>query len=209
MEHCRHARPDCASGYWRAPRFLAALAALAVLGSLESPAGAQSQPAQVESASQPARDTTQPATDSTPPASASTKPAALRGLRDGGIETLKRSPTENIAWQLISSALIVLLLGIACYVIMRKVMPRIQRHVGRNIQILETAHLGPQKMVHLLKVGQDTYLIASTKDRVSLLAEIPTKPVRDGPPIADGLSLGVPERPRAGPPGTAMGDDKP
>jgi flagellar biogenesis protein FliO len=104
---------------------------------------------------------------------AETRPAVMRTLRDSGPGTLKQGPAGDLAWRLTSSAAVVLVLGAVCFVVMRKVIPRINTRGGRNIRIVETAHLGPQKMVHLLKVGGRTYLVASTRDRVSLLAELP------------------------------------
>ncbi len=79
---------------------------------------------------------------------------------------------------------LVLLLGLACYVVMRKLLPRMIRPGGRNIQVVETAYLGPQRSVHLLRVGGQTYLVASSRDRVSLLAKVSISGERETPDVS-------------------------
>jgi flagellar biogenesis protein FliO len=173
----RFANPASNSDRYR-PTILCvpALAALWAMG-ISSPAAlAQPQPVEAPSSnpSVAAASVAVPsAASSSQPASAATKPAAPRPLHEPDLQTLKGTPSGDLTRHLLSSAFIVLVLGAVCYAVMKKVVPRIQSRGGRNIHILETAHLGPQKTVHLLKVGEATYLVASTRDRVSLLAEIP------------------------------------
>ncbi len=81
-----------------------------------------------------------------------------------------REPGTGSAWQMVSSVLVVLLLIVACFVLVKKVFPKVRSGSGRNLSVLETAYLGPSKAVHLLKVGRERYLIGSSKDGVSMLA---------------------------------------
>jgi flagellar biogenesis protein FliO len=149
---------------------LAALVAAILLGLIDPSASAQSQPAPLLEA--PA--TSQAAGEaSSQPLAAHSRPAAgLKSFREPGINTSPGGGAAELTWKLASSALVVLLLGAACFWVTRRLLPRMGFRGGRNIHILETAHLGPQKMVHLLRVGDETYLLASTKDRISLLAEV-------------------------------------
>jgi flagellar biogenesis protein FliO len=162
------------------------------VGVAVSSAPAQSQPA-VEAPSA-AGASSRPATAPSQQVLAETRPAT-RTLREGGVDTLKQSPAGDLAWKLISSAVVVLVLGAVCFVVMRRVVPRLNTRGGRNIQVIETAHLGPQKMVHLLKAGGRLYLVASTRDRISLLAELP--------PAASFQEVAV----KAGLPQATKGDD--
>jgi len=75
-------------------------------------------------------------------------------------------------WQMIGMVVVVAVLGIAAVWVFRRVGPRIQHRPGRNIAVMETAYLGPQKSVHLLRVGQKEFLVASTRERISMLADV-------------------------------------
>jgi flagellar biogenesis protein FliO len=54
----------------------------------------------------------------------------------------------------------------------KKVLPRITNLPGKEIRILETAHLGPRKAVHLVKIGNQRLLIGSTYESISMLADV-------------------------------------
>lgn len=70
------------------------------------------------------------------------------------------------------SVLLVVVLGVAAVYISRKVLPRINNLPGKEICILETAHLGPRKAVHLVKVGSQRLLIGSTSESITTLANV-------------------------------------
>jgi flagellar biogenesis protein FliO len=70
------------------------------------------------------------------------------------------------------SVLLVVALGVAAVYISRKVLPRINNLPGKQICILETAHLGPRKAVHLVKVGAQKLLIGSTHESITTLANV-------------------------------------
>jgi flagellar biogenesis protein FliO len=63
-------------------------------------------------------------------------------------------------------------LGAAALYLSRKVLPRVAHAPGKEIRILETAYLGPRKALHLVEVGSQRLLIASTNDRVTMLAPV-------------------------------------
>jgi flagellar biogenesis protein FliO len=54
----------------------------------------------------------------------------------------------------------------------KKVLPRVTNAAGREIRVVETASLGPRKALHLVEVGGQRLLIASTPDTVTMLAPI-------------------------------------
>lgn len=75
-------------------------------------------------------------------------------------------------WQMIGMIVIVGVLGlVALWAVRRMRSGALARH-GRNISVLETAFLGPHKSVHLLRVGRKEFLVASTRERISMLADV-------------------------------------
>jgi flagellar protein FliO/FliZ len=70
------------------------------------------------------------------------------------------------------SVVLVVVLGAAALYMSKKVLPRITNLPGKEIRILETAHLGPRKAVHLVKIGNQRLLIGSTNESISMLADV-------------------------------------
>jgi flagellar protein FliO/FliZ len=70
------------------------------------------------------------------------------------------------------SVVLVVVLGAAALYMSKKVLPRITNLPGKEIRILETAHLGPRKAVHLVKIGNQRLLIGSTYESISMLADV-------------------------------------
>ena len=87
--------------------------------------------------------------------------------------------TSEMLWKMLALVLIVLALGAAAVFVVRRVVPRIAGTAGKRISINETIYLGPKKALHLLQVGRQEFLIASTRDRISMLSEI-TETFSDG-----------------------------
>jgi flagellar biogenesis protein FliO len=75
-------------------------------------------------------------------------------------------------WQMSGMVLVIAILGVGGLWIVRRLVPKIQQRRGRNIAVLETACLGPSRSVHLLRVGQREFLIASTREHISMLADV-------------------------------------
>ena len=67
---------------------------------------------------------------------------------------------------------VILVLGVGGLWVVRRLAPRIQQRRGRHIAVVETACLGPNRNVHLLKVGDRDLLIASTREHISMLADV-------------------------------------
>jgi flagellar biosynthetic protein FliO len=70
------------------------------------------------------------------------------------------------------SVVLVIALGAAALYVSKKVLPRVAGAPGKEIHVLETAYLGPRKALHLVEVGNQRLLIASTNDNVTMLAHV-------------------------------------
>lgn len=82
---------------------------------------------------------------------------------------------------------IVLGLGAAALYVSKRVLPRVTHTGGREIRIIETTYLGPRKTLHLVEVGGQRLLIASTHESITMLTPVgevwtdaPGQPDRDG-----------------------------
>jgi flagellar biogenesis protein FliO len=73
---------------------------------------------------------------------------------------------------MLGMVVVIAILGVGGLWIVRRLVPKIQQRRGRNIAVLETACLGPSRSVHLLRVGQREFLIASTREHISMLADV-------------------------------------
>ena len=69
-------------------------------------------------------------------------------------------------------SMIILVLGVGAVLVVKKLLPRIQRSAGKNLSIIETAYISPRSSVHLLRVGTKKYLISRSGEGISLLAEV-------------------------------------
>ena len=91
----------------------------------------------------------------------------------------------NAAWSLSKSAdnnelfssavkaiIIVIILCVAIIFISKKLLPKISKLGGRRIQIIETVHLAQRKSLHLIKVDDRQFLIGSTNENITKLAEL-------------------------------------
>ncbi len=78
---------------------------------------------------------------------------------------------SEIFFKMILSVLFIVALGIAAIYISKKLLPH-KRLPGKEMRIIESVHLGPQKAVHLLKIGNKQLLIGSTADNITKLADL-------------------------------------
>jgi len=98
------------------------------------------------------------------------------------------APNLNLPWlQMLASVLLIAVVGVVGYVVAKRVLPRLRRQGAGRLAVEETVHLGPGKSVHLMRVGARTFLVASTKDSVSLLSEVPAPP-QAPPPAEEGTA---------------------
>jgi flagellar biogenesis protein FliO len=103
-------------------------------------------------------------------------------------ESGENPSTQELFYKMMLAVLLVVILGLAAIYISKKLMPRITSLSGKKIQICETVRLGPHKAIHLIKTGEQTFLIGSTSESITKIAEItdssgqtnlsPTKDIR-------------------------------
>ena len=72
----------------------------------------------------------------------------------------------------ILAILFVLALFVVAIYVSKKLLPRITNLSGKEIRIVETIHLGSRKAVHLLEIGNRRFLIGSTNENVTKLADL-------------------------------------
>ena len=70
------------------------------------------------------------------------------------------------------SVLLVVALGAGVIYISKKFLPKITNLPGKQIRIIETVHLGPRKAVHLIEIGNQRFLIGSTSEGITKLADV-------------------------------------
>jgi len=74
--------------------------------------------------------------------------------------------------QMIGIAVVIGVLGVGGLWMVRRFVPRVRQRCGRHIAVIETACLGSNKNVHLLRVGDRDLLVSSTREHVSMLADV-------------------------------------
>lgn len=80
--------------------------------------------------------------------------------------------TSDYVSTLMKAILIIIVLGGMAFYLSKKFMPKLRPSSGQDIHVRETIHLGPNKTVHLIEVGEKTFLVGSTMDNISMLADV-------------------------------------
>ena len=122
--------------------------------------------------SQPASPATSPASDTQPASNqlAGTQPDWWKGA--GGAGGLTPKADDKLMWRMLASVVVIVALAVPLVWLSRRLGPRIGARAGKGMGLLETMYLGPRKTVHLVAVGSRRYLLGSSADQVSLLAEV-------------------------------------
>jgi len=100
------------------------------------------------------------------------KAGALMNDPNPAIRTTGGFGSQELFFKMMLSILLVIALGTAAIYISRKLLPKITNLPGKQIHILETAHLGPRKAVHLVRIGDQKLLIGSTNESITTLANM-------------------------------------
>ena len=82
------------------------------------------------------------------------------------------SSYRELVFRTIASVAIVITLGAVAIYVSKKFRGRLGNLQDKKINIVETAHLGPHKKVHLVKIGNQQLLIGSTNDNITMLADV-------------------------------------
>ena len=80
--------------------------------------------------------------------------------------------TRELFLKFMVSVLFVAALGAGGVYVSKRFLPKITNLSGKEIRITETVHLGPRKAVHLLEIGERRFLIGSTNENITRLADL-------------------------------------
>ena len=80
--------------------------------------------------------------------------------------------SRELFYKMVLSVLLVVALGVAAIYVSKKLLPKITNLPGKEIRIVETVHLGPRKAVHMLEIGDRRFVIGSTNENITKLADI-------------------------------------
>jgi flagellar biosynthetic protein FliO len=72
----------------------------------------------------------------------------------------------------ILAIIFIVILGVVAIYVSKKFLPQIARAPGKEIRIVETVHLGPRRAVHLIDIGHRRFLIGSTNENITRLADM-------------------------------------
>lgn len=79
---------------------------------------------------------------------------------------------RELFFKMMFSVLFLVVLGVAAIYVSKRFLPKITKLPGKEIRIAETVHLGPRKAVHLLEIGNRRFLIGSTNESITRLADL-------------------------------------
>ncbi len=79
---------------------------------------------------------------------------------------------RELVYKTIALVAIVITLGAVAIYVSKKFRGKLVNLQGKKIKIVETTHLGPHKMVHLVKIGNQQLLIGSTNENITMLADV-------------------------------------
>jgi flagellar biosynthetic protein FliO len=88
-----------------------------------------------------------------------------------GLQPYKYSST-GIYYRLLFAVFIVAAMGFGVYWMSRRFAYKGRGGKAGRIEILETAYLAARKTLHIVKIGNRTFLIGSTNDSIRSLAEL-------------------------------------
>ena len=86
--------------------------------------------------------------------------------------TNDRPGIRELFFKFMLSVLFLIALGVAAIYVSKRFLPKITNLSGKEIRIAETVHLGPRKAVHLLEIGNRRFLIGSTNENITRLADL-------------------------------------
>ena len=127
---------------------------------------------------------TQSATKAMEPENSITDPCQPSKTTESNIKSLFENDTSlsdksgysagggELYTRTILAVLLVMVLGVAGIYISKKLLPKLTNLPGKKIHIVETVHIGPRRAVHLLEIDNRRFLIGSTNENISTLADL-------------------------------------
>jgi flagellar biogenesis protein FliO len=116
-----------------------------------------------------------PGAQSQPAAAGTTQPAAKPLVWDekgGSALPLLSEGGPSPLWQMLAAVAVIVVLGGLALLVVRKLLPRIAPRGGKRMAVVETIYLEPRKALHLVRVGGQKFLLAASREGLSVLAEV-------------------------------------
>ena len=82
------------------------------------------------------------------------------------------SGSRELFFRFMVSVLFLVALGAGGIYVSKRFLPKITNMSDKEIRIIETVYLGPRKAVHLLEVEGHRFLIGSTNENITRLADL-------------------------------------
>ncbi|MGD2094430.1 MAG: flagellar biosynthetic protein FliO [Phycisphaerales bacterium] len=79
---------------------------------------------------------------------------------------------HDLSFRMMISVLFLIAVGAVAIYVSKKFLPKITNLPGKQIRIAETVHLGPRRAVHLVEIGERQFLIGSTNENITKLADL-------------------------------------
>jgi flagellar biogenesis protein FliO len=110
----------------------------------------------------------------TQPTQPESRPLAGIGVRDEHTPlALPRGQQGMELGKTLGYAMLVVLLAAGAMLATRKYLPRLAPGiVGKRIRLIESFHLAPRKQLHVVEVDKQRFLLASSRDNVTMLSEL-------------------------------------
>jgi len=80
--------------------------------------------------------------------------------------------TSELFYRAMFAVMLVIVLGGAAMYVSKRCLPRLARLSGKQIQVVETIYLGQHKSLHLVNVEGHRFLLGSTAERITKLADL-------------------------------------
>ncbi len=108
------------------------------------------------------------------------QPTTAPATREEPAPLLFRDDTEEVSpgggsdmlSKMTVSIVVVGVLGVAAWIAIKKLGPRVGLQSGRKINVVETVYLGPKKCLHLVEIDGQRLLLGSTAEGVSMLSHL-------------------------------------
>jgi flagellar biogenesis protein FliO len=82
------------------------------------------------------------------------------------------SSTSEAVRTLMTSIVVLIVLGTAAIYAAKKWLPKIGMAKGKHIAVMESVQLAPNRAVHLIQVGSQRFLVGSSNESVRMLADV-------------------------------------
>jgi flagellar protein FliO/FliZ len=83
-------------------------------------------------------------------------------------------------WQLLSVLFLFIIVLVGAFFVTKWLSHlQYQQTKGKNMQLIETLRIGPNKMVQLIKVGDRYFVIGLSKEHIQVISEVDQEQIKD------------------------------